>query len=619
MSDWPRTERSRALRHWTWLVPAATLAFVGCQDDPLPTEPVLETDLSAMTASVQEAGVGADDWIVVFKDGTHDPPGLAKKLTAEHGGTVRSTYQLVLRGFSGKIPPQAIEGIRRNPNVDFVEQDGVVSMNEVGSWGLDRIDQRNLPLSGTFTPGGTGAGVDVWILDTGIDYSRADEFGSRLDQTRDWDFVSNDDDGSDCQGHGTHVAGTVGSKTYGVATGVTLISVRVLGCSGSGSFSGIIDAMEYVVANATRPSVINMSLSGGTSGTVNLAVKNTVAAGVVVAAAAGNDNIDACLRSPASAPEAVTVASSTSSDSRSSFSNFGSCVDVFAPGSSIRSTVMGTGSQSWSGTSMAAPHVAGAAALLFAANPGWTATQVWAAIQTDATPGAISNVAGSPNLLLHVGDGSPPPPPPPACELDCPTADVQWISAVDVTFRNGGRASGAVTVQIVDETDTPLSGVTVNGSWNLNLGDNYRTSSGTTGTDGMVEFSTGTIRNATTFEFCVTGLSAPDHDSGPTEQCSEFGSPVGGVAPPPPPPSAEAPTGLTLTPGLKGKIHRMELSWDGGGPTVDVKLNGATIVTISNSGAYTDNIGKTPSGDYAYQVCNAGKNECTLVETVTYP
>jgi len=624
MSRWPRAEHSRALRGWTWLLPVVAIAFVGCQDAPLPTEPVLETDLSPLTASVQKAGIGADDWIVVFKDGTHDPPGLARKLTAEHGGTVRSTYQHVLSGFSAKIPPQAIEGIRRNPNVEFVEQDGVVSMTAVGSWGLDRIDQRNLPLSGTFTPGGSGAGVDVWILDTGIDYGREDEFGSRLDQTRDWDFVSNDDDGSDCQGHGTHVAGTVGSKTYGVATGVTLISIRVLGCSGSGSYSGIIDGMEYVVATATRPSVINMSLSGGTSSSVNTAVKNTVAAGVVVAAAAGNDGIDACNRSPASAPEAVTVAASMNTDSRSIHStwasNFGACVDLFAPGSSIRSTVQGGGSQSWGGTSMATPHVAGAAALLFAANPGWTANQVWAAIQADATPGVISNAAGSPNLLLHVGAGGAPPPPPP-CELDCPTADVQWISTVDVTFRNGGRASGTVTVQIVDETDTPLSGVTVNGTWHLNLGDNYRTSSSTTGTDGLVEFSTGTIKNATTFEFCVTGLSAPDHDSGETGQCSGFGDYIG-VDPPPPPPSAEAPTGLTLTPGQRGKNYRVVLGWNGGGPTVDVKLNAATIATISNSGSYTDNIGKTPSGDYAYQVCNAGTagtDECTMVETVTHP
>ena len=266
---------------------------------------------------------------------------------------------------------------------------------------------------------------------------------------------------------------------------------------------------------------------------------------------------------------------------------------------------------------MAAPHVAGAAALLFAANPGWTANQVWSAIQSNATPGVISDVQGSPNLLLHVGDGSPPPPPPPPCEFDCPTADVQWISKVDVTFRNGGRVNGTVTVQIVDETDTPLSGVTVDGTWHLNLGDNYRTSSGTTGTDGLVEFSTGTIKNATTFEFCVSGLSAPDHDSGETGQCSLFGAPVG-VEPPPPPPAADPPENLGVMKTLKGKIHRVELSWNGGGPTVDVKLNAAAIATISNSGAYAHNIGKIPSGDYAYQVCNTGTDACTLVETVTY-
>jgi hypothetical protein len=239
-------------------------------------------------------------------------------------------------------------------------------------------------------------------------------------------------------------------------------------------------------------------------------------------------------------------------------------------------------------------------------------------MQADATPAVISNVAGSPNLLLHVGDGSPPPPPPPACEFDCPTADVQWISVVDVTFRNGGRASGTVTVQIVDENIEPLGGVAVSGSWNLNLGDNYRTSSGTTGTDGMVELSTGNIKNATTFEFCVTGLSAPDHGSGPTGQCSEFGSPVG-FEQPPPPPAADAPENLRLTKTQKGKNHRVELVWDLGGPTVDVKLNTATIATISNSYSYTDNIGKTPSGDYAYQVCNAGTDECTLIKTVNYP
>lgn len=621
MKELPRAGRGAALRRLTRILPAipvVAFALSSCQDASLPTEPELTTDLAAITASVQEAGVGADDWIIVFKEGTHDPPGLARKLVAEHGGTIRYAYQNVLQGFAGNIPPQAIEGIRNNPNVSLVEPDGVVTAS-VESWGLDRIDQRSLPLDNSFAPLGTGAGVDVWVLDTGIDYGRTDEFGTRLDQTRDYDFISSDDDASDCDGHGTHVAGTVGSTSYGVARGVTIIAVRVLGCSGSGSYSGIIAAMDYVAANRSGPSVINMSLSGGTSSSVNTAVRNTVNAGVVIAAAAGNNNADACTRSPASAPEALTVGATTSSDSRSSFSNYGSCVDLFAPGSSIRSTVMGGGSQSWSGTSMASPHVAGAAALLLEPNPGWSPAQVWSAMQADATAGVISNVNGSPNLLLHVTpDGSPPPPPDPGCEPDCPDATVSWVSDIAVKVKNGGRASGSVTVQIVDDGDppVPLAGATVNGVWTVNGSSNYP-ASGTTGADGLVDFTSSTIKNAETFRFCVTTLAADGYGDGSGGECDGYGDPVG-VDPPPPDPGAQPPTNLTVSTGLRGKNHRAELSWEGGGATVDVKLNGSTIATVSNGQSYTDNLGKTPSGSYTYQVCNAGSSDCTLEETIEY-
>ncbi len=622
MKELPRDGRCVALRRTTRIVPAisvAALALASCQDASLPTEPELTTDLDAITASVQESGVGADDWIVVFKEGTNDPPGLAKKLVADHGGTIRYTYKYVLQGFAANIPPQAIEGIRNNPNVDFLEPDGVVTAS-VGSWGLDRIDQRSLPLDNSYASLGTGAGVDVWVLDTGIDYGRTDEFGTRLDQARDYDFITNDDDATDnCQGHGTHVAGTVGSNTYGVAPGVTIIALRVLGCSGSGSYAGIIAAMDYVVANGSGPSVINMSLSGGASSSVNTAVRNTVNAGVVIAVAAGNSNTDACGSSPASAPDALTVGASTSSDSRSSFSNYGSCVDLFAPGSGITSTVIGGGSQSWNGTSMASPHVAGAAALLLEPNPGWSPAQVWTAMQADATAGVISNVNGSPNLLLHVTpDGSSPPPPDPGCEPACPNAAVSWVSDISVKIRNGGRASGSVTVQVVDDADppAPLAGVTVNGVWTVNGSSNYP-ASGTTGADGMVAFTSSTIKNAETFRFCVTTLAADGYGDGSGGECDGYGNPVG-VDPPPPDPGAQPPTNLSVSKGLRGKNQIAELSWEGGGATVDVKLNGSTIATASNSQSYTDNLGKTPSGSFAYQVCNAGSSDCTLTVTIAY-
>jgi subtilisin family serine protease len=604
---------------WTWLLPVAALVAAGCQDEPLPTEPgpAPGADLSASAQS----GVGADDWIVVFRDGTGDPPGLARRLASDHGATLRFVYTHALRGFAAAIPPQAVDALRANPNVDYVERDGVVTKVAVGSWGLDRIDQRALPLDGVYAPTGDGTGVDAWIIDTGIDYGRTDEFGARFDLARDADFVDGDDDASDCDGHGTHVAGTVGSVTYGVAKDVTLIGVRVLDCTGSGSYAGVIAGIDHVVANMDGPTVANMSLGGGYSSSLNAAVANAVSAGVVMAVAAGNNNgADACNYSPASAPAAITVASSTSSDARSSFSNVGSCVDLFAPGSAITSTVMGSGTGTWSGTSMATPHVTGAAALMLEADPGLSPAGVWSAMQGGATSGVISGTNGSPNLLLYVGTGGGDPDP--GCGAECPDATIQWVSDVSVTPVNGNRAKGAVIVQVVDP-DGPLGGATVTGTWTVNGVQNYATSTGTTGSDGTVELSTGTLRGASTFAFCVTGVSADGHEDGSAGECSPFGAPYDGGGgtepPPPPPPPAGAPTELTAASVLRG-VWRAELAWTGGAALVDVRRNGGVIAAgLANSGVYTDNLGKTPTGTYTYQVCNAGSTtDCSGMAAVGF-
>ena len=622
MSDRPRATRRDSRLHPARLLTAlgvAALALTGCREAPLPTEPTPGATSQDLAAAARP-GDAADEWIVVFQPGTKDAPGLARKLAAENGGTVRFTYEHVLQGFAGHIPSQAVEGLRRNPNVLFLEADGRVTKSAVASWGLDRIDQRSLPLDGEFVPGGTGSGVDAWIIDTGIDYGRTDEFGTRLDEGRDYDFVDNDSDASDCDGHGTHVAGTVASATYGVAKGATIIGVRVLDCDGSGTYAGVIAGIDYVAANATGPTVANMSLGGGYSSSVNLAVANAVSAGLTMVVAAGNEGQDACNKSPASAPEAITVGATMSNDARSNHpgwwsSNYGSCLDLFAPGSAIVSTVMGSGTASWYGTSMASPHVAGAAALVLGANPGWSPAEVWAAIQGDATAGVVTDTRGSPNLLLHVGDGGGTPPPP-GCEPDCPTADVQWVSPISVTTRNGGRSSGAVTVQIVDASG-PLGGAVVNGSWILN-GSQEIAVSGTTGADGTIEFKTGTLRNVDSWGFCVVTVSAAGLDDGSGGECSPFGSRWSGGGDPPPDGGGDPPSTLAVSTEQKGPNWRANLTWNGGGASVDVFRNNVRIATVSNAGSYTDNLGKNPPASAGYRVCDAGTSDCSGTVTVNF-
>jgi subtilisin family serine protease len=350
---------------------------------------------------------------------TRSARAIAGDLAGRHGGRVRFVYEHALRGFAARLTPAAAEALAADPRVLYVEQDGEVtaSVTQTGAtWGLDRIDQRALPLSTTYSYDFDGNGVNAYIIDTGIRKTHA-EFGGRA-----FDGFSSIDDGrgtDDCAGHGTHVAGTVGGTTWGVAKSVTLWAVRVLDCSGTGSTSGVVAGVDWVTANHVQPAVANMSLGGGISGALDDAVSASIAAGVTYVVAAGNNNRNACNFSPARVPEAITAGATTIGDVRSSFSNFGTCVDLFAPGSSITSAWLtsDTATNTISGTSMASPHVTGAAALFLAEHPSATPAEVTAAILAAATPSAVLNPgSGSPNRLLFTTfDEEPPPPPDPPC------------------------------------------------------------------------------------------------------------------------------------------------------------------------------------------------------------
>ncbi len=307
-----------------------------------------------------------------------------------------------LGAYAVSLTDAQLAEVRRDPQVEFVQEDARVSIEATQSnatGGLDRIDQRALPLSRSYTYNRTGSGVRAYIIDTGI-YAANREVSGRVAAGV---TAINDGRGtSDCNGHGTHVAGTVGGTTYGVAKAVTLVPVRVLDCRGSGTSSGVIAGMNWVAANATRPAVANMSLGGGADAATDTAVDRMVAAGITTVVAAGNDNVNACTASPARAASAITVAASTVGDARASFSNYGSCVDLFAPGQAITSAWIGgtTATNTISGTSMASPHVAGVAALYLQGNPSAGPTTVTNALLGNATGNVISGANGSPNRLL---------------------------------------------------------------------------------------------------------------------------------------------------------------------------------------------------------------------------
>ena len=441
------------------------VSLVACSDAPVaPVAPVAAQVPANASASLSKAGSGggaaiSGRYIVRFRDEEQDVDGKADGIAKRYVGKVTRLYRSAIKGMALDLPDAAAEALRAEPGVLSVEQDQVMSINTVQSgatWGIDRIDQRTIPLSGSYVYNADGTGVTVYIIDTGINLTHSEWSGRAFTGI---DQVTSGGSATDCNGHGSHVSGTVGGTTYGVAKKAKLVAVRVLDCSGSGSTSGVIAGIDWVTAqknaNRTVPSAANMSLGGGYSGTLNQAVTNSIAAGVVYAIAAGNSSADACNSSPASAPTAITVGATDINDGFASFSNFGSCVDINAPGVNITSAWIGgaTATNTISGTSMATPHVAGAIALYLQGNPAATASQVDAALKTNASTTSVPS--GTTSRFLYSGFISAAPQPPVAnftsncsslaCSFDAGSSTAQAGATYSWTFGDATGGSGVTT------------------------------------------------------------------------------------------------------------------------------------------------------------------------------
>ncbi len=521
-------------------------------------------------------------YIVVFEDWAAGDLGdrsnanaVVEELGIVYGGKIDRVFRHAINGYSVEMSEKQVEALSRDPRVKYIEEDGIMYANATqtnATWGLDRIDQRDLPLNGTYTYNADGTGVRAYIIDTGIRAGHTD-FGGRV--TSGYTAINDGRGTDDCNGHGTHVAGTTGGSVYGVAKNVTLDPVRVLDCRGSGTTSGVIAGVDWVTANHVKPAVANMSLGGGASSTLDTAVSNSIAAGVTYAVAAGNDNLSACNYSPARVASAITVGATTSSDARASYSNFGSCLDIFAPGSSITSAwyTSDTAINTISGTSMASPHVAGVAALILQGSPTASPSSVTNTITSNATTGKVTSAGtGSPNLLLYMafigggGGGN-----------QSPTASFTF-SCTDLTCSFDGSGSR--------DSDGSIS------SYAWNFGD------GTTGTG-----ATTSRTYASGGTYTVT-LTVTDNGGATGSQSQSV--------------TATAPGSISLSVTMTKAqgINTANLSWSGTSGSTDIFRDGAKIATVSVT-TYKDNLGRG-GGTRTYQVCNAGTTTCSNKVTVSY-
>lgn len=480
-----------------------------------PAQAQTDINLKRFAASQPLAG----EYIVTLRaPGGSTPAAIAAtaaQLVLPLGGQVRLIYGNTLRGFSARLSDAAVQALRNHPLVEAIESDAAVSINEAAlmpaasqtgaSWGLDRVDQRTMPLNGNYRYAYRASGVYSFIIDTGILPSHVEFAGPAGPRVMSGYSAVQDGRGtSDCNGHGTHVAGTVGGSTYGAAKSTALVPVRVLDCNGSGSLSHIIAGIDWIGGQSgLRPAVANLSLGSSRSTAVNQAIAGLVARGVTVVVAAGNSNADACSYSPASEPSAITVGATTQTDARASYSNFGACLDLFAPGSNITSAwhTGNSATQVLSGTSMASPHVAGMAALVLAARPAATPAEVTRAVIGSATGGLVTSAgAGSPNRLLYTLDTSP-----------APSGAAMAVLGMTGSASNAAltwRATARVTVATATATGfgPALAGVTVQGSFSPGGAASCVTDASGTCTLGSASI----LRTTPSTKFGVTQLESPN-------------------------------------------------------------------------------------------------------------
>jgi aqualysin 1 len=479
----PASEAPAAASPTAEALPASGEPLAGVE--PTPQEVAALDAAAAAAAPVEKQIVAAPadrrvpgQYIVTLRE---DPGATGKSiddradrgLKRAGGGIVNERFTKAIQGYAATMSEAAAQALLADPEVEGIEEDQVVAIGAVvqnaAAWGLDRIDQRALPLSGSYRYEGVASTVTAYILDTGIRATHA-EFRSapgaatsRVRPELGFSAIADGRKTDDCNGHGTHVSGTVGGLTYGVAKQVTLAPVRVLDCNGGGTLSGVIAGLDFVARNARKPAVANLSLGGGASTALDTAVANVVAAGVPVIVAAGNSAVDACNLSPARAPTAIAVGASTSSDARAGFSNWGRCLSLFAPGEAITSSVIASDAATavYSGTSMAAPHVTGAAAILLGTTPNLTPAQVAERIKALASPNVVTGAGpGSPTTQLYSSPGA---------EQAVPAPVKVSVRALGVTRKavDANWWTATVTVAVKNASGAPVSGAKVSAGFSI--------------------------------------------------------------------------------------------------------------------------------------------------------